>query len=66
MLISKRKERFDKCETLDDYTKLYIDIFKEEPAVNASNWGFPPIDDIIDSIITGKKIKKERKRKVRL
>lgn len=64
MQISKRKERFALCETVNDFKQLYKDIFKEEVPVTASNWGFPPLDDIIDAIISGKKIKKDRKRNI--
>ena len=59
-------KRFDEANTYEDWFKLYKDIFNIEPMVNAETWQQSPIEVIIDAIVEGKPIRKERTRNIDL
>jgi len=56
----------EKAKTTEDYRKLYVKVFGEEPEQNSNNWFELEEDTIIDALSSGKKIPKERKKNILL
>ena len=56
----------NKAKTPQDYRDLYKKVFGEEPEPNSSNWFELESDIIIDALLNGKKIPKERKKNILL
>ena len=55
-------DALNKAKTPQDYRDLYKKVFGEEPEPNSSNWFELESDIIIDALVSGKKIPKERKK----
>ena len=56
----------EKAKTTEDYRKLYVKVFGEEPEQNSNNWFELEEDTIIDALSSGTKIPKERKKNILL
>ena len=59
-------DALNKAKTPEDYRNLYKKVFDEEPEQNSSNWYELEEDIIIDALVSGKKIPKERKKNILL
>ncbi len=59
-------DALQKARSTEDYRKLYVKVFGEEPEQNSSNWFELEEDTIIEALTTGKKIPKERKKNILL
>ena len=57
-------DAINKAKTPEDYRNLYIKVFGEEPEQNASNWYELEEDIIVDALVSGKKIPKERRKNI--
>jgi len=62
----EKLKRFEEARTYTDWANLYKDIFNKTPVVNAETWQQSPIKVIIDAIVEGKPIRKERRRNIDL
>lgn len=51
----------EKAKTTEDYRKLYVKVFGEEPQQNSSNWYKLESDIIIDALSSGKNTKGKKK-----
>lgn len=54
----------NKAKTPQDYRDLYKKVFGEEPEQNSSNWYELEEDIIIEALVSGKKIPKERRKNI--
>ncbi len=59
-------DAINKAKTPEDYRNLYKEVFGEEPEENSSNWYELEEDIIIDALVSGKKIPKERRKNILL
>ena len=57
-------DAINKAKTPEDYRNLYIKVFGGEPEPNASNWYELEEDIIVDALVSGKKIPKERRKNI--
>tara|TARA_R100001440_G_scaffold75386_1_gene102494 strand:- start:802 stop:1041 length:240 start_codon:yes stop_codon:yes gene_type:complete len=57
-------DAINNAKTPQDYRDLYKKVFGEEPEPNSSNWYELEEDIIIDALVSGKKIPKERRKNI--
>ena len=55
----ERERRMRLCSTADDWNKLYLDVFGEEPTWGGDDWGTFRIEDLMDAIFYNRPIKEK-------